>query len=86
MNRLKLWMGVLLCGAVAGCSAPPEDVCEHIEEVVAQDVGEEAAAEAIDGCMFTWEMRRDTRSVIAYKELADCVMDSDDLASLAQCK
>jgi hypothetical protein len=78
--------GVLAALTLAGCAASPEEVCEHIEDVVAEEVGREAATDAIDGCTFTWQMRRDTKGLFDYKELADCVMESDDLETLAECK
>ena len=80
------FVGVLVVCTLGGCGASPQDVCGHIEGVVAQEVGDEAARDAIEGCQFTWQMRRDTRGVLEYKELSDCVMESDDLTSLAQCK
>jgi hypothetical protein len=86
MTRQRWWIAGALQWTLTGCGAPPEDVCGHIEDVVAQEVGPEAAQDAIEGCQFTWEMRRDTRGVLEYKELSDCVMESEDLRSLGQCK
>lgn len=69
-----------------GCGASPEEVCGHIEQVVSKEAGDEAAEAAIDGCEFQWKMRKDTKGIFQYKELADCVMDADDLEGLSKCK
>ena len=76
----------LLAVFAAGCGAAPAEVCGHIEEVVKKEAGDEAAKAAVDGCEFKWDMRKDTKGIFQYKELADCVMDASDLDSLSKCK
>jgi hypothetical protein len=76
----------LLAAVATGCGAAPAEVCGHIEEVVKKEAGDEAAKAAIDGCEFKWNMRKDTKGVFQYKELADCVMDASDLDALSKCK
>lgn len=78
--------GLFACIFAVGCGASPEDVCGHIEEVVKKEANEEAANKAVDGCEFTWQMRKDTKSIFKYKELADCVMDADSVEALSKCK
>lgn len=69
-----------------GCGASPQDICAHKKEVVEKEVGEGAAREAVDGCEFTWKMRKETKGVFQYKKLADCVMDADDVDALSKCR
>jgi hypothetical protein len=86
-HPIRALFGISLVAALAaGCGAAPPEVCAHIEEVVKKDVGDEAAKAAIDGCEFKWNMRKDTKGIFQYKEMADCVMDASDLESLAKCK
>ena len=84
--KTRISKGILVAALLAGCGAAPEDVCSHIEEIVTKEAGAGAAKEAVDGCEFTWSMRKDTKGVFQYKELADCVTDSESLEQLAQCK
>jgi hypothetical protein len=83
--KTRITMGALLA-LLAGCGASPEDVCSHIEGIVTKEAGADAAKEAIDGCEFTWKMRKDTKGLLQYKELADCVTDSENVEQLARCK
>jgi hypothetical protein len=82
----KTIVGSVLCVLAAGCGAEPAEVCKHVEEVVTKEAGPEAAKEAIDGCEFTWQMRKDTKGIFQYKELSDCVMEAQTLDALANCK
>ena len=86
INLRALSAVVLLATLAAGCGAAPEEVCGHIEEVVKKEAGDDPAKAAIDGCEFQWNMRKDTKGIFQYKELADCVMDANDLETLAKCK
>ncbi len=87
LNQVRaLSAAALLATLAAGCGASPQEVCGHIEEVVKKEAGDEAAKAAIDGCEFQWKMRKDTKGIFQYKELADCVMDAKDLETLAKCK
>lgn len=87
MSVLRTLVSFSLLTAVAtGCGAAPAEVCGHIEQVVKKEAGDEAAKAAIDGCEFQWSMRNDTKGIFQYKELADCVMDANDIDALAKCK
>jgi hypothetical protein len=84
-TKPTLILGGLLSVLVAGCGAEPAEVCKHVEEIVTKEAGAEAAKEAVDGCEFTWQMRKDTKGIFQYKESADCVMDAQNLDQLAKC-
>ena len=86
MSKRTIVVAGLLGVLVAGCGAEPAEVCKHVEEVVTKEAGAEVAKEAIDGCEFTWQMRKDTKGIFQYKELADCVMDAENLDALSKCK
>lgn len=87
MNKTKIFAAALLTSFIAtGCGAAPEEVCGHIEEVVKKEAGDEAAKAAIDGCEFKWKMRKDTKAVFEYKDLAGCVMDAENIEALGKCK
>ena len=70
----------------SGCGADPEEICAHIEEIVKKEINAEAAKKAVDGCDFKWKMRKDTKGMGAYKDMANCVMEASDIAALGKCK
>ena len=79
-------VGLVALGLVAsGCAAEPREVCDHMGEVVRKDLGAPAADEVTDGCEFTWRMRKETKGVFQYKQMADCVMDADSADALEKC-
>ncbi|MEM7155891.1 MAG: hypothetical protein AAF799_23775 [Myxococcota bacterium] len=78
--------GLLASVFAVGCGAAPEEVCGHIEEIVKKEAGDEAAKAAVDGCDFKWKMRKDTKGIFQYKELASCVMDASTVEALGKCK
>ena len=78
--------GLLATVFAVGCGASPEEVCGHIEEVVKKEHGDEAAKAAVDGCDFKWKMRKDTKGIFKYKDLASCVMDASTTEAIGKCK
>lgn len=87
MKKSNIILAGLLASIFAtGCGAAPDEVCGHIEEVVKKEAGDEAATQAVEGCEFKWKMRKDTKGIFQYKELAGCVMDADSLDALSKCK
>ncbi|MCH9688869.1 MAG: hypothetical protein K0V04_45975 [Deltaproteobacteria bacterium] len=87
MKKSQIILAGLLASIFAvGCGASPEDVCGHIEEVVTKEINAEAGKQAADGCDFKWKMRKDTKGLFQYKELADCVMDAKSVDALSKCK
>lgn len=80
-------VGLAAVGLLAsGCAAEPGEVCDHMGEVVRKDLGSSAATDLTDGCEFTWQMRKETKGLFQYKEMADCVMDADTAEALGKCK
>ncbi len=87
MKKSKIIVaGLFSSFLLAACGASPADVCGHVEEVVTKEISAEAAKAAVDGCDFKWKMRKDTKGIFQYKELADCVMDADSVDALSKCK
>lgn len=87
MKRTALIATLALAAVAAtGCSSSPEDVCDHMVELLENELGAEAASKLDKKeCVSSLERERDMIGEIEYRKQASCVMDAESFQAIRDC-
>ena len=93
-SLVKVSLGVLLL-SLGACGASPEDVCDHMQTLVAAAAAQAGlggeAAKAVTSqfdhhsCVFTWKQRHERFGVFKYRSLSNCVVSAATLDDTTKC-
>lgn len=82
-----------LAPMLAACAPAPEDVCQHVVDLMKKELGEQVDAmpeEEItkikDNCVKEAEKEKEMKGAIEYKKQAKCVMAAGSLDDLKKCE
>jgi hypothetical protein len=82
-----------LAPMLAACAPAPEDVCQHVVDLMKKELGEQVDAmpeEEItkikDNCVKEAEKEKEMKGAIEYKKQAKCVMAASSLEDLKKCE
>ncbi|MCA9692257.1 MAG: hypothetical protein KC636_21845 [Myxococcales bacterium] len=83
----------VLAPMLAGCAPAPEDVCQHVVDLMKKQLGDQADAmpeEEItkikDNCVKEAEKEKEMKGSIEYNKQAKCVMAAETLDDLSKCE
>lgn len=94
MKKFRTLMALaVLAPMLAGCAPAPEDVCQHVVDLMKKELGEQADAmpdEEItkikDNCVKEAEKEKENKGSMEYNKQAKCVMAADSLEGLSKCE
>jgi hypothetical protein len=82
-----------LAPMLAACAPAPEDVCQHVVDLMKKELGEQVDAmpeEEItkikDNCVKEAEKEKEMKGALEYKKQAKCVMAAESLEDLKGCE
>ena len=81
--------GALVAGFAVGgvgCAKSPEDVCGHIQKLVAKETSAEIAKKANKGCVKRLENKKEMKGYFKYRKFSRCVMDAKSLKDAKKCE
>jgi hypothetical protein len=84
---------VVLAPMLSACAPAPEEVCQHVIDLMKKELGEQVDAmpeEEItkikDNCVKEAEKEKEMKGAMEYNKQAKCVMAAASLADLAKCE
>lgn len=84
---------VVLAPMLAACAPKPDDVCQHVVDLMKKDLGdqadamsEEQVAKIKETCVTKAEKEKELKGAIEYNKQAKCVMAAESLEGLKVCE
>ncbi|PRP93382.1 hypothetical protein ENSA5_42810 [Enhygromyxa salina] len=82
-----------LAPMLAACAPAPEDVCQHVVDLMKKELGEQVDAmpedeitKIKDNCVKEAEKEKEMKGALEYKKQAKCVMAAESLDDLKTCE
>jgi hypothetical protein len=89
----KLLVLAVLAPMLVACGPKPEDVCQHVVDLMKKDLGdqadamsEEQVAKIKETCIKSAEKQKEKIGAIEYNKEAKCVMAADSTEDLRACE
>jgi hypothetical protein len=83
----------VLAPMLIACAPKPDDVCQHVVDLMKKDLGEQVDAlseEQItkikDTCVKNAEKEKEAKGALEYNKQAKCVMAAESLEDLRECE
>ena len=70
----------------AGCAKSPEDVCSHMEKLMAKEAGADLAKKANKGCVASVKRHKDTKGYMKYRKESRCIVAAKSLKDIKDCE
>lgn len=70
----------------AGCAKSPEDVCGHMEKLMAKEANAEIAKKMVKGCVADVKRRKEMKGYMKYRKESRCIVAASSLKDLEKCK
>lgn len=81
--------GALVAGFAlggVGCAKSPEDVCGHVEKLMAKETSAEIAKKANQGCVKRLENKKEMKGYFKYRKFSRCAVEAKSLKDLKGCE
>lgn len=72
--------------ALGACAKSPEDVCAHMEKLMAKETSSAIAKKANEGCVKRMNRSKEMKGYFKYRKASRCLMAAEKLADLKKCK
>lgn len=89
----KLLVLAVLAPMLTACGPKPEDVCQHVIDLMKKDLGdqadamsEEQIAKIKETCVKSAEKEKELKGAIEYNKQAKCVMAAESSEDLRACE
>jgi hypothetical protein len=94
MKKFRTLMAlVALAPMLAACAPAPEDVCQHVVDLMKKELGEQVDAmpedeitKIKDNCVKEAEKEKEMKGSMEYNKQAKCVMAAASLEDLSKCE
>jgi hypothetical protein len=94
MKKFRTLMAlVALAPMLAACAPAPEDVCQHVVDLMKKELGEQVDAmpedeitKIKDNCVKEAEKEKEMKGSMEYNKQAKCVMAATSLEDLSKCQ
>ncbi len=93
MNKFRSLLAlVALAPMLAACAPAPEDVCQHVVDLMKKELGDQVdmsdddIKEIKDTCVKEAEKEKEMQGAIEYKKQAKCVMAASSFEELEKCE
>jgi hypothetical protein len=80
---LSLAAGFTLGGM--GCAKSPEDVCQHLEKLMAKESSAEIAKKANSGCVKSAQRSKEMKGYMKYRKSSRCIVAASSLSDVKKC-
>lgn len=94
MKKFRTLLALLaLAPMLAACAPAPEDVCQHVVDLMKKELGEQVDAmpedeitKIKDNCVKEAEKEKEMKGSMEYNKQAKCVMAAGSLEDLTKCE
>jgi hypothetical protein len=86
IRNLLLTLPLAASFALGACAKSPEDVCSHMEKLMAKETSADIAKKANEGCVKSMSRSKEMKGYFKYRKLSRCITSAEKLSDLKKCK
>jgi hypothetical protein len=69
-----------------GCAKSPEDVCAHMEKLMAKEANAEVAKKMNKGCVASAKRTKENKGYFKYRKQSRCIVAAKSLNDIKDCE